>query len=489
MPTLEERKILTEEEKLSLLQKNTTCYICQQALEGYDRNEIQFDHIYSYADGYPQDLNNFAPIHASSNPNKTNCHKSKGRKKPVDYREEIRIKDKLSNIEGLKDICKNAIESNYKISENFDSILFNSETLSLYNQNINGENNYYFFHEIDIKFIENDDEIQLRPLEPKIIPLIFNLKQAVQLFPSLGRLDKNSKKVKIFDGQHKAVAQIIGNNKTKIQCIVFVEPNIAKLREVIYQAHTDLVQQKYKKSHIDAKLADIYKQKIDDFRKRVNNPDAPYSEFDIMTGESKANITKFLLSSIIDEIKSERSFVREYVAQDKNEQKTKPVLWQSLERLISVFCNLQPVPFPSNDNHNYRSEEIENICFIIDQLEEYSIKSKWNPNNSDSLHHVLARTYFYRTAFNTWIEILEKALRFSFEIMNNKAIEGALCYREPFDSNVKHRFITVIKKLFDAPLWVVPEIQKNIASANKDSVISDIFKQQGLDHIYLTKVS
>ena len=295
--------------------------------------------------------------------------------------------------------------------------------------------------------------------------------------------------MKIFDGQHKAVAQIIGNNKKQIQCLIFVEPNIAKLREVIYQAHTDLVQQKYKKSHIDAKLADIYKQKIEDFRKRVNNPDAPYSEYDIMNGESKANITKFLLSSIIDEIKNERSFIREHVAQDKIEQKNKPVLWQSLERLVSVFCNLQPVSYPSNDNQNFRSEEIENICFILDQIEEFSIKGKWNPDNSDAEHHVLARTYYYRTAFNNWIEILEKALRFSYESMRNKAIEGSLCYREPFDSNIKHRFITVIKKLFDSPLWVIPEIQKNISTANKDAVVGDIFKQQGMDYIYLTKIS
>jgi len=75
-----------------------------------------------------------------------------------------------------------------------------------------------FFHEVETKFIENDEVIQLRPLEPKILPLLFNLKQAVQLLPSLGRIDPQSKTVQIFDGQHKAVAQIVGNNRSAISC-------------------------------------------------------------------------------------------------------------------------------------------------------------------------------------------------------------------------------------------------------------------------------
>ena len=65
----EKRRILTEEEKQELLAKHKHCYICLEALSNYDREEIQFDHIYSYADGYPQELSNFAPVHASSLPN------------------------------------------------------------------------------------------------------------------------------------------------------------------------------------------------------------------------------------------------------------------------------------------------------------------------------------------------------------------------------------------------------------------------------------
>lgn len=487
MPS-ETKRILTQEEKNELLEKNKNCYICMKPLEGYSSEEIEFDHIYNYADGYPQDLSNFAPVHASRDSRKLNCHRGKGRKSPYEYREELRIKSKLEEVSGLKDLCKNPIPVIYKVSDDKKEIEINGKKIPLYNQKIANINNYYFFDELDLNNIENDDKIQLRPLEPKILKLIFNLKTSVQLLPSLGRLDPQTKTIKIFDGQHKAVSQIIGNNKKKIMCIVFIEPDVDKLRVVVYQAHTDFVQQRYKKSHIDAKLADIYKQRIIAYREKVGDPNARYSEKDILTGETKANISKFILASILSEIQLERSFIRDYAAQSRTEQKNKPVLWQSIERVIKNLCNLNPVEEYSDSENNYRSDEIENICFILDQIEEYSIKNKWDPDNSDSITHILSRTYYYRTAFNNWIDVLQESLKYSLEQMAGRKLYSAICYQKRFSSEIRKRFSDIIKKLFDAPLWVKEDIQNEIAKTNQDSVVKEIFKREGLDYIYLTKI-
>lgn len=484
----EKRRILTSNEKAGLLSKHKVCYICLESLDNYESDEIEYDHIYNYADGYSQELSNFAPVHASSDSRKQNCHASKGRKSPYEYREELRIQKALSKITGLKDLCPKAVKSLYSISEDGMYISFNGEQLSLYNQKINGRDNFYFFQEIDIKYIENDEQIQLRPLEPKILPLVFNLKQAVQLLPSLGRLDPNTNTIKIFDGQHKAVAQIIGNNKQRIPCIIFVHPDVDELRIVIYQAHTDFVQQRYKKSHIDAKLSDIYTQKIEAYRKQVGDPNARYSELNILRGESKSVIRGFLLSSIINEIGQERDFIRKYAAEDRAAQKQRPVLWQSLERLVKQFCRLEPVDKYSDDAMNFRSDEIENLCFILDQIEAHSLIGKWEPDNPESKNHQLARTYYYRTAFNNWHSVLEEALRFSLEQMQGSKIYDALCYRQAFSPEIKARFIQIIKKLFDHPLWVQETKQNDIAKTNQDAVVAEIFKNEGLDYIHLTKL-
>lgn len=484
----EERRILTEEEKLDLLSKHQQCYICLEPLEGYTRAEIQFDHIYNYADGYPQDLSNFAPVHASPDVRKLNCHGAKGRKAPIEYREEVRIRKTLDKVQGLGDLRPSAVQSVFSISPDKRTITFNGAQLPLYNQRIGLKDNFYFFHEVETKYIENDNEIQLRPLEPKILPLIFNLKTAVQLLPSLARLDANTKTLKLFDGQHKAVAQMIGNNRERIQCIIFVDPDVSALRVTVYEAHTDFVQQRYKKSHIDAKLADIYGQKIEAFRKKVGNPQAPFSEADILRGESVPIIRNFLLSSILKELKVETDIIRLYAAESRADQKERPILWQSIEKLIGSFCNLSAVEELSESESNYRSDEIDNLVFLLKLIEEYAIKDKWTPDNPTSKPHRMARTFFYRTAFNNWVRTLEEGLRFALEQMRSSKVYGALCYQKEFPADVRKRFNGIVKRLFDHPLWVQEVIQDEIAKTNQDSVVTNIFKREGLDYIYLTKL-
>lgn len=104
------------------------------------------------------------------------------------------------------------------------------------------------------------------------------------------------------------------------------------------------------------------------------------------------------------------------------------------------------------------------------------------------MQHQLARTYYYRTAFNNWIEVLEEALRFSLEQMKSAKLYNALCYREEFIPEIKARIIQIISKLFEYPLWVQEPIQNEIALANQDAAIADIFKRERLDYIHLTKL-
>ena len=480
---------MTEEEKKELLEKHKNCYICNDTLEGYSREEIQFDHIYNYADGYPQDLSNFAPVHASPDERRLNCHAAKGRKAPVDYREEVRIKKRLKSVQGLADLCVSAVPSVYSIAADNRTITFNGVQLPLYNQKIGVKDNYYFFHDVETKYFENDNEIQLRPLDDrKILPLIFNLKHSIQLLPSLARLDPTTNTLKLFDGQHKAVAQMLGNNKERIPCLVFVFSDVNALRVTVYEAHTDFVQQRYRKSHIDAKLADIYRQKIEAFRKQCGDPQASYSEADILRGESIPNIRRFLLSSILNEINTETDIIRLYAAQSRLDQKQQPILWQSIERFISKFCNLSAVEELSESNSNYRSDEIDNITFLLRLIENYAIESKWSPDNPTSSHHKMARIFFYRTAFNNWLNTLEEGLRFSLEQMRGSKVWGSLCYQQSFPPEVRNRFSGITKRLFEHPLWVQEEIQDEIAKTNQDAVVTDIFKREGLDYIYLTKL-
>lgn len=484
----DKRKILDENEKAQLLKTSATCYICEKSLKGYSKDEIEYDHIYNFADGYPQTISNFAPVHASKDSRRLNCHKEKGQKSPIKYKEELRIKDKLSQIKGLGDLCPSAIQSTFKIQKGQKEIEFNGKKIPLFNQIINGSNNFYFYDEIAIKYIENDEQIQLRPLGPNILPLIFNLKDAIQLLPSLGRLDKSTSTIKIFDGQHKAVAQIIGNNRDYIQCIIFVDADIKALQEVIYQAHSSFVQQKYNKNHIESKLASIFKNNIEAYRKRIGDPHASFTESQILISENRAKRNQFILSATIEELKSYSNFISEYVATTKKDQKIQPMIWQSLEKTITILCNTEPVSEPSDNKLNYRNDEIKNIAFILEQIKACAIENKWNPSNPLSVNHKLARTYFYKMAFNNWIKILADALKFAYEIKTGEIMNLPICYRPEFDTATKKQFEKIIKKLFEHPLWVKPVFQNDIAKANKENAVSQIFDLEKLNYMHLIKI-
>ena len=494
-----ERRILTDEEKKIVREKyGKLCYICEVSLDGYADNEIQYDHIFSHASEITggEDLDKFAPIHASSNPAKKNCHLGKGTKTWYDYKEELRIKSKLKKITGLKDLCKDAKQCYFKkISDT--EIVLNGKHIQLYNQKLFGkEDNLYFFDDIDVDYIENDNLIQLRPLdEDKILPLTLHLRGSVQLLPSIGRLDLKENKIKIFDGQHKAVAQIIGNEKKSIPCIIFVDPDISSLQRTVFDAHSKFLQQRYKRSHIMDKIAEQYKAKVEQWK--LAHGDFPYSEMDILKGESKAQRRKIILASILEELSSCGAFIdgkynfeTDFVDITKKKRaRHNPMLWDNYERLVSLLVNLEPVSETSVLPNNYRADEIGNLKYILGNVYWYAIKDKWNPDNPDSEAHQLAVRYFYDKVFEVYVPIIVKALRFSYEQKTDRALreDEGLCYREQFSEDLKKRFARIFERLFRHGIWANP-MHKEIFRSTTSGPIADLFSKEGIDYIYLAKL-
>ena len=491
-----ERRILTDEEKKYVREKyKNCCYICELTLDGYEEGEIQYDHIYAHVADIAggEELDKFAPIHASSNPAKKNCHSGKGTKSWFEYKEEIRIKNKLSTISGLKDICKDAkLCSLNKISDS--QIEFNGKCLPLYNQKLSGKDNFYFFDEINIEYLENDNLIQLRPLEDKILPLTFHLRDSVQLLPSLGRLDAKECKVRIFDGQHKAVAQIVGNNKKSIACIVFIDPDVSALQTTVFEAHSRFLQQRYKRSHIMDKIAERYKAKVEQWKSIHGG--IPFSEMDILKGEGKPIRRKFILASVLDELNSSNAFIdgrynfeNDFVDTTKKKgARQNPMLWDNYERAVASLINLEPISETSDSPKNYRADEIENLKYLLGLLYWFAIKDKWNPNNPESEGHQLAVRYFYDKVFEVYYPILVKALRYSYEQKMDRALgenEG-LCYREQFSEDIKKRFARIFERLLHHGVWANPQYRETFR-ATTSGPIAELFSKEALDYIYLTR--
>jgi hypothetical protein len=484
--TTEKRRVLTAEEKAQLRKQWPICYICEQGFEGYDDSEIQWDHIYAYALGYPQDLEYFAPMHASRQPGKLNCHKGKGTKSPIEYKEEVRIKKLLGEVTELKDLCPKAKPVTFHMDKNKMEATINGERVKLYKQTLQGSDFYYFFHELSPENIETDNEIQLRPIDSRITGLVFHLKKCPQLLPSLGRLDTTDSKIRVFDGQHKAVAQIIGNRQENLPFLVFVDPNVNLLRNTVLEAHTRFVQQRYQPSHIDRKLCDVFGARIETFQ--GSDPNKPYSEKDILVAEPKAKRAQYLEAWIIEALRDTTSMANLYIARTRSEQRSqKPFLYSSLKRFVESFALLESVEYPTGHPQNFRDGELNNLTFILEAIRRETLEGKWDPSNPEAEPHKLARTYYYDHAVRIWLEVLEESINYGLSMLAGKKLQRPMCYRREFSEEEKKRVCSIVKRLFSHGLWLNP-VNQQVLSSSFDLNIRNLFRDQGLDSIYCTKV-
>ena len=302
-------------------------------------------------------------------------------------------------------------------------------------------------------------------------------------------MDTKENKIKIFDGQHKAVAQIVGNNKKSIPCIIFIDPDISSLQKTVFDAHSKFLQQRYKKSHIMEKIAEQYKGKVEQWK--LIKGDVPYSEMDILKGESKAQRRNIILASILEELSTSGAFIEgkynfknNFVDTTKKKKaKKNPMLWDNYRRLVFLLSNLEPVSETSVSPNNYRADEIENLKYLLNSVYWYAIRDKWNPDNPESEAHQLAVRYFYDKVFEVYVQVLVKALRFSYEQKTGRALKDneGLCYREQFSDDIKNRFAGIFERLFSHGIWANP-IYRETFRATTSGPIAELFSKEGLDY-------
>jgi hypothetical protein len=110
----------------------------------------------------------------------------------------------------------------------------------------------YFFALLHIQYVHHDDKINPRSIGSNVSKLIAEFyKGNPQLHISLGYIDtneNNNSPVKLFDGQHKAAAQILLGTR-EIPVRIFIDPDKDKIIETNFNAGTTLKQVAFDKSY------------------------------------------------------------------------------------------------------------------------------------------------------------------------------------------------------------------------------------------------
>lgn len=344
----------------------------------------------------------------------------------------------------------------------------------------------YFFAELPIEYLFHDDRINPRSIGQNISKLVkeFFLRRP-QLHISLGWIEiKNNQcsKVKIFDGQHKAAAQVLLGVK-KLPVRIFLNPDLDVLLAANTNAGTTLRQVAFDKSvqrHLGSAL---YIDRVERYqRDRDLSPNEfNFSERDLLNyyrGESR-EIKRYILDAARDSITHHpENKLKEFV-DFGGRGKEKPLSYSSIEKTFYSFLIYQDVLDTSIDyrleeGENPREIEKEQIIRLMNIIAEEIFIAKFNPDigtyrieNKIQKGEDIPETHLtaYRMSkeeiLYNWLKYIEQIIKHYF-IMQGKPIQESKLFQYRFPEPLWERLRIFIKNLRSLSLWVNRELSLTI---------------------------
>ena len=472
------RRLLSAVEKREVLQQRPYCFICGKPISDKSLSELDFDHIVSLDAGGSNDLTNYAAVHKK-------CHIGKRTKSLQDYKEELRLNGEFSSLKTFADVRKRLNPSGDEIQFDIDyknrEITFGDGSKAQLHRCPN-TNLWYFYHPLNRKYLESDVEVQPRGLEQKRLRnLALNLRKSFQLSPTVCRLVTRENQIKVFDGQHKATAQALGNQNDIIDCKVFIDPPLQMVRRVVIEGHGPLRQQEFKTSELFKKLRNNYESQLRQWQE--SHPGRLVSEAELpqVLGKTKEEATNDVVAYIVESMLEDGSCeIADFVSRDRRPG-DKPLSYDMFTWWVKLLIQKPLTDEPMEGVENLREEERQNFIRFSNYITQNCLQGKWTPNNPDNIEYKRARRLFYRAPFREWAKLLCDALRITMFLRR----EDAIFYRQ-VDPEEWKRIEIASQKLISHPVWMDPNPQvEGTLSSNIQKHVAKLFEDQGLNPQFL----
>jgi 5-methylcytosine-specific restriction endonuclease McrA len=296
-------------------QQDGKCFISGRPID-LSLDEYDIDHVIPTRDNGKDDPSNFALALSHYNRSKQAADLRIARilvkfdeiKANADSDRGANLNDVLQAYGGARTDLRFKLEGNESVTyvahdeRNEDKL-----TVPLYHDELSGLR--YFFAALPIEVIHHDERINPRPIGSNVRGLIEEFhKGRPQLHVGLGWIGTQSppySKVHVFDGQHKAAAQILLGARI-LPVRIFVDPDFDLLLTANTNAGTTLRQVAFDKSVQRRLGSSILLDRIKRFKTEKGLPDE-YEEFSEKTlvehfkGEQRA-IKRYVLDSVRDSI-------------------------------------------------------------------------------------------------------------------------------------------------------------------------------------------
>ena len=238
------------------------CFICGEEIN-QKLAEPELDHIHPLATGGKDSQDNLALTHLSCNRAKEAQDLKVARSLAQFQLMKKKMSEEENRIPDLDDVLKTKVGKslgikldivngivNYSFPEIDDSIIFQAQ---LFTDVLSKDK--YFFAKIPIQYLHHDKKLNPRPIGGSLTGLATEFhKGNPQLHVALGHIELDNNKygkIQVFDGQHKAAAQVL-LGVTELPVRIFVDSDLKKLLETNTKAGTELKQVAFAKDVIMA---------------------------------------------------------------------------------------------------------------------------------------------------------------------------------------------------------------------------------------------
>ena len=496
----EQRQVLLEE---LLSSQSGNCFICGKPISlEIHHNHIDIDHVEPITVGGKDAPENFAVCHES-------CNRSK---QASDLRvarilasfdmlaESIASENRSPN---LGDVLAKYEGAKYDLSVTVDGSLLKTAfsdlgqndvlTFPIYEDTLSGFR--YSFLNLPIEYLHHDDRINPRAIGKNLRKLLEEFHRRLpQLHIALGWIDNScgkSTKVQIFDGQHKAAAQILlGIRHLPVR--VFIEPDTDILLTANTHAGTTLRQVAFDQSVQRSLGSSLLSDRIDRYRTDCGRgpDDESFSERDLVNhfkGESR-EMKRYVIDSVRNRVTTHvENKLRDYIEYGGRSTEM-PLSYSTVEKTFYSFfiyggLLATPFNFKVDEGANPRQLEVAQIVRLMNVIAqkiyiekfEHSrgtrrIESSIQKGKDVPEPHLRAFRMAKEEVLYNWLRYVRQLVH-NYFLTTGKPIDEKKLFQYTIPETCWVNIENFIENLMRLPMWV-----------NRDLSLSAFGSKQNIDY-------
>lgn len=489
-------------ERRLLERQSGKCFICDEAIDLLlHQGQLEIDHIIPLSEQGSDEENNFALVHASCNRSKSASDLRVARRMAEFERLQKKAQERGERGANLGHVLERYGGARAKliIRRLNDKAEFalpavgenGIRTCSLHQDPVSGM--WYFFTVLPLEYIHHDDRINPRSIGSNIRGLIEEfMKKRPQLQVGLAWWAPDtdgSGPVKLFDGQHKAAAQILlGVHELPLR--IFVEPDINVLLQTNTNAGGQLRQVAFDTAVMRHLGSTLFAERVRQYQrmKGLRDDDYRFSERDLVAffrGEHR-EMLRYIIDSVRDSITYNKDNRLMEFVEWSGKGADRPLAYASIERtFFKEFLYKRALETAIDEGmergDNPRVLERDQLVRLMTLFADVFFVGQWDPETGgrrlesrlqqgDSIPEGHLRAW--RIARE---EILGNVLRWARAVIEHyyawtgQVVDQERLLHRQFPGDLWRRVELFLQNLADLPCWIDKGLSITVFGAKQNS--------------------